>query len=425
MASTTVVKSSKSKAHHPPPPAPPQPSARSYPPSHTDPPASGTAALPYRPRPENAAPQPSSSSRSDPAPKAASDYPPQNPALTLASPRPISEVGVNHYPVNTNTGPGTDRFPPQQQQPQQQQQQQQQQHQNHHQHPYQPYYYPYPYPYPYQYQHPPPGPPSAPAPLTTALIQTIPAHGPLSAARTAAQAAVKELLSLRRQRAMLLAVQAQPNGVDPLGVGSGHGSGGGANGAGKAGYDRHHERANLHALRDVEDRLRAQHYAAVQGLWHLQGRVAEVARRAEGKRWRRLAFGGIIAYIIPLVKKLYGRPVLHKHVSTGPGAASSFFSDDYDEPPSNSTERAWRRSKRLVARILEEYGRPGLGTLAFFVFAVLYVFTNEVSLRAARSVARRLGRLAAKLDEGREEVGEADMKALRGWKWRVVGWSDE
>ncbi|KAL1842566.1 hypothetical protein VTJ49DRAFT_4849 [Mycothermus thermophilus] len=130
------------------------------------------------------------------------------------------------------------------------------------------------------------------------------------------------------------------------------------------------------------------------------------------------------ASIIPLVKKLFGRPILHKHASTGPDS-TSFFSDDYDSPPSNRTEYAWRRSKRLVSRILESTGRPGLGTLAFFVFAVLYIFTNEVSLRAARSVARRLGRLAAKVDEGREEVGEADLKALRGWRWRVVGWSEE
>jgi hypothetical protein len=51
--------------------------------------------------------------------------------------------------------------------------------------------------------------------------------------------------------------------------------------------------------------------------------------------------------------------------------------------------------------------------LAFVVFAVLYIFT----------VSRRLGRLIAKV-EAREEVGEDDFKLLRGWRWRVVSWSE-
>ncbi|KAL1842565.1 hypothetical protein VTJ49DRAFT_4848 [Mycothermus thermophilus] len=269
MASSPAVTFSQS-------PPPPRPSTHSHPPRSTRPSSPGTSALPYRPRSDNT--QPSA------APRTSQTAPPNSnsaawghpPALTPASPRPISEVGVNHYPgttgpVKTNTGPGIDnKFPPQHH-PQQQQ--------------YQPYYQ-----YPYHYQQPPP----APAPLTTALIQTIPANAPLSSTRAAAQAALRELLSLRRQRAMLLSVQAQtqPNGVDPLGLGSGSGSGGGG-GGGKAGHGSH-ERGNLQALRDVEERLSAQHRAVVQGLRQLQGRVAEVARRAEGTRWRRFVVGGIM-----------------------------------------------------------------------------------------------------------------------------------
>jgi hypothetical protein len=59
------------------------------------------------------------------------------------------------------------------------------------------------------------------------------------------------------------------------------------------------------------------------------------------------------------------------------------------------------------------------------VFAVLYVFQNEVTLRVARSVSKRLRRIAAKVEDGREEVTEDDVRLLQGWRWRVVSWSEE
>ena len=58
------------------------------------------------------------------------------------------------------------------------------------------------------------------------------------------------------------------------------------------------------------------------------------------------------------------------------------------------------------------------------MFAVLYVFQNEVTLRVARSVSKRLRRIAAKVEGGREELTEDDVKLLQGWRWRVVGWSE-
>lgn len=112
------------------------------------------------------------------------------------------------------------------------------------------------------------------------------------------------------------------------------------------------------------------------------------------------------ASLIPLVKKLFRRR-----------------SDDEDTS-ANRTEYAFKKSKGLVSRILASTHRPGLGTLAFLVFAVLYVFQNEVSLRVARTVGRRLKRLVAKVEDGREELSEDDVKALRGWRWRVLSWSE-
>lgn len=111
--------------------------------------------------------------------------------------------------------------------------------------------------------------------------------------------------------------------------------------------------------------------------------------------------------IIPTVKALFRRP---RH--------------SRDESESSSrTEYAFRKSKELIARVLAATTRPGIGTVAFFVFAVLYVFQNEVSLRTARTVSRRLDRLVSKVESG-QEVTEDDMKVLKGWRWRILAWSD-
>jgi hypothetical protein len=58
------------------------------------------------------------------------------------------------------------------------------------------------------------------------------------------------------------------------------------------------------------------------------------------------------------------------------------------------------------------------------VFAVLYVFTNEVSLRVAKTMYKRINRLMAKVEGGREELSEDDIKTLQGWRWRVLLWSE-
>jgi hypothetical protein len=78
----------------------------------------------------------------------------------------------------------------------------------------------------------------------------------------------------------------------------------------------------------------------------------------------------------------------------------------------------------MLSRILESTGgRGGLASVAFFVFAVLYVFQNEVSLRVARTVAKRLKRLSAKVESGDQEINEKDMEMLRGWRWNILAWN--
>lgn len=96
-----------------------------------------------------------------------------------------------------------------------------------------------------------------------------------------------------------------------------------------------------------------------------------------------------------------------------------------DHVSSNDTEHAFRKSKSLIARILDSvrvHGKSGLASVAFFVLAVLYVFQSEVSLRVARTVAKRLKKLITKVEDGVEDVDDQDLKVINGWRWRVLLW---
>ncbi|KAI0198124.1 hypothetical protein F4808DRAFT_268687 [Astrocystis sublimbata] len=154
-------------------------------------------------------------------------------------------------------------------------------------------------------------------------------------------------------------------------------------------------------------RLRAQGALAVSDLRALRAEVKILTRKAEGARWRKWALGGVVAALIPAVRHLFRRSSTSDHdIST------------------NDTEHAFRKSKSLIARILDSVhskARP-LASIAFFVLAVVYVFQSEVSLRVGRTVAKRLKKLTYKVENGMEAVDEVDLKVLRGWRWRVLLW---
>lgn len=97
-------------------------------------------------------------------------------------------------------------------------------------------------------------------------------------------------------------------------------------------------------------------------------------------------------------------------------------SDDLES--SNDTEYAFKKSKSLIRRILGSvHGFGKLASFTFFIFAVVYVFQNEVSLRVAKTISKRLRRLSEKIERGEEEITEADIKLLKGWRWRVLLWN--
>ncbi|KAH9889605.1 hypothetical protein F4778DRAFT_383932 [Xylariomycetidae sp. FL2044] len=153
----------------------------------------------------------------------------------------------------------------------------------------------------------------------------------------------------------------------------------------------------------TEDRIRAQSGIAVSDLQTLRREVGALVKEAEAHRWRRWILGGIIAALIPAVRRLFRR--------------------SSKDTEANDTEHAFVKSKSLIARILDSVrGKGRLASVAFFVLAVLYIFSNEVSLRVGRTVVKRLKKLTAKVDKGVETVGEEDMKILSGWRWRVLLW---
>jgi acid phosphatase family membrane protein YuiD len=105
-----------------------------------------------------------------------------------------------------------------------------------------------------------------------------------------------------------------------------------------------------------------------------------------------------------------------------PSVRRLFRRSETDEE-ANDTEYAFVKSKSLISRILEPVGgKTGLFSIAFFVFAVLYVFQNEISLRVARTMAKRLKRLSARVERGEEGLDESDLKVFNGWRWRVLMW---
>lgn len=90
---------------------------------------------------------------------------------------------------------------------------------------------------------------------------------------------------------------------------------------------------------------------------------------------------------------------------------------------SNDTEYAFRKSKGILSAIKDGIlGGGAFAKIAFFVFAVLYVFQNEVTIRVAKTLQKRIRKISAKLERGDGTVDEGDMKVFEGWRWRVLLW---
>ncbi|EGU82174.1 hypothetical protein FOXB_07305 [Fusarium oxysporum f. sp. conglutinans Fo5176] len=158
---------------------------------------------------------------------------------------------------------------------------------------------------------------------------------------------------------------------------------------------------------ELETRIRNQTNMVLNDLRILQGEVRSIAKEAENHRWRRWIIGGAIATFIPFIRRFWRRN-----------------DDDEDSHSSaNDTEYAFKKSKGLLEHIKNGIlGKGRFAKLAFFVFAVLVVFSNEVSIRVARTVQKRLKKLTARIEHGDPDIDEKDMKLLEGWRWRVLLW---
>ena len=153
------------------------------------------------------------------------------------------------------------------------------------------------------------------------------------------------------------------------------------------------------------------------------------------------------ASIIPLVRRVFRRPSQdnnddnnnnnkkgenHNHAkrTTGQRQPSG------GHALMNATEYALGKSRALMQRIRASargggWFLGGFAAVAVFVLSVLYVFENEVSLRVAKTVSKRLKRLAAKVERGgggggraEAQIDEKDLAVLQqGWRWRVLTWN--
>ncbi|KAF9880107.1 hypothetical protein CkaCkLH20_02061 [Colletotrichum karsti] len=161
---------------------------------------------------------------------------------------------------------------------------------------------------------------------------------------------------------------------------------------------------------DLENQIQAQGRIVLGDLKTLRKEVGVVIKEGENHRWRNWLIGGAVATFIPAVKRIFRRSTADKGTSMA----------------TNNTEYAFSRSKALLERIKDSVlGRNSFASIAFFVFAVLYVFSNEVSLLVAKTVSKRLKRLSAKIERGDIEVVDSDMQYLEGWRWRVLMWGRE
>ncbi|KAG5913814.1 hypothetical protein E4U53_004764, partial [Claviceps sorghi] len=94
-------------------------------------------------------------------------------------------------------------------------------------------------------------------------------------------------------------------------------------------------------------------------------------------------------------------------------------SDQESQVSSNDTEYAFRRSRRFLSGLKNALlGRGAFAKIALFVFAVLYVFQNEVTIRVARTLNKRLRSLTERVEHGDDDLSEADLRVFDGWRWR-------
>ncbi|KAF4125433.1 hypothetical protein GMORB2_4273 [Geosmithia morbida] len=172
-------------------------------------------------------------------------------------------------------------------------------------------------------------------------------------------------------------------------------------------------KASATSVADLDARLRGQQMAVLHSLGELQIEVHSMLKEAQNHRWRKWLLGGAIASFIPLVRRIFRRGNDHETDQQSGQVQSS-----------NDTEYAFRRASRIVSYLKESVlGKGSWAKMAMFVFAVLYVFQNEVTLRVAKTLQKRLRRLTARIEEGAyADIDERDLKVLQGWRWRVLLW---
>ncbi|PNH73874.1 hypothetical protein VD0001_g3657 [Verticillium dahliae] len=156
---------------------------------------------------------------------------------------------------------------------------------------------------------------------------------------------------------------------------------------------------------ELEQQYRMQLNKASFDLRTLREEVKILISDAEKHRWRKWLIGSIVATIIPTVNFIFRRSPSEKK----------------EDKSVTDTEHSFVRTRALLAKIKDTVlGRNSIASIAFFVFAVLYVFSNEVTLLVAKTVNKRLKKLSSRIEKGDGLLEEKDLKLLDGWRWRVL-----
>ncbi|KOS23310.1 hypothetical protein ESCO_003662 [Escovopsis weberi] len=158
---------------------------------------------------------------------------------------------------------------------------------------------------------------------------------------------------------------------------------------------------------DIDWQIRSATGIYLTQLRILQSEVRKIAKAAQHHRWRRWLIGGFMATIIPAMRAIFRR---RADPDSGPCCTN------------NNTEMAFQQSQSWFARVREGAQKHGQwASMAAFVFSLLFVFSNEVLFRVAKTVYKRVRKTAGRIErEG--EVREGDLEVLEGWRWRVMLW---
>lgn len=178
--------------------------------------------------------------------------------------------------------------------------------------------------------------------------------------------------------------------------------------------------SNLKESPSLEEKLRAQSFIALEELSTLHKEVQLLSKSLAASRFHTwIISGGVTAAVSLLTAYLKVSHVarLQKENAAALLSDSSTSIDGSASVNSNAISHLF-----TIPTFLTTPTSRNLALVTVYTLAFLYTAQNEVSIRVARVVSRRLKRLMTKIERGEEIVTDEDLNSLQGWRWRVLFW---